>query len=209
MLEAARYWLLGMAATDPEYFTVLRALEFGLAHHNGKRNDDSPEFIHQLGIFLRLKTLHRHIRNPKMVYMLVFLHDIIEDQNQATKKFVAPEDIEREFGAAVRVKVLKLSKEILGQKNPEYSLDSIFEDEDCGVAKLGDRDDNISTMVGPFKRHRLVRYVNETRTEFLPRAKMARRRFPDQECVYENLKLSLIHQLRLVDLILSGYKPEE
>lgn len=72
MLIAARYWLLGMAQHDGEYFNVLEALVFGLEHHDGKRNGGEPEFIHQLEIFHHVRTLHRHLKNPKLVYKLIF-----------------------------------------------------------------------------------------------------------------------------------------
>jgi regulator of PEP synthase PpsR (kinase-PPPase family) len=59
---AARYWLLGMAETNSGYFKALEAMEYGLAHHDGIRNGGEHEFIHQLGIFHQVRTLHRHIR---------------------------------------------------------------------------------------------------------------------------------------------------
>ena len=48
LLISTRYWLLGMAEHDPEYFKALEAMEYGLEHHNGKRNGGDHEFIHQL-----------------------------------------------------------------------------------------------------------------------------------------------------------------
>lgn len=102
-----------------------------------------------------------------------------------------------------------MSKNVLGQSNPEYSLQAIFEDEDCSVAKLGDRVNNISSMVGVFKKARLIRYVEETINEFLTRIKISRRLFPYQEAVYENMKLEIKNQLKLVDKIIDGYTPHE
>lgn len=205
----ARAWLLGLAQKDPVYFEVLDALEFGRQHHTGVRNDSAPEFMHQLGIFRTVSTLHLQIANPAMVYKLIFLHDAVEDPNQQTKKFVAPDEVRHNFGVDVERKVLLLSKEILGQKNPDYNLSVIFADQDTSVAKLGDRENNISTMVGPFKRARLIRYVTETRNEFIPGAQRARRLFPFQIGVYNNLQFSIENQLRLVDKILEGYVPHE
>ncbi len=205
----ARAWLLGLAQHDVSYFKVLDALEFGRAHHDGKRNDGSPEFIHQLGIFRTLATLHLQIADPVMVYILVFLHDTIEDANQTTKKFVSPDEIRKLFGGEVEQKVLLMSKEILGQVNPHYNLKAIFADQDAGLAKLGDRENNISSMVGTFKRHRLERYVKETRAEFIPGARGARQAFPFQIGVYNNLQFSIENQLKLIDKILAGYVPNE
>jgi (p)ppGpp synthase/HD superfamily hydrolase len=209
LLISARYWLLGMAEHDPEYFKVIEALELGLVHHDGHRNGGDPEFIHQLGIFHYLRTLHKHIKNPKTVYKLVFLHDALEDPNQKTKAFITPAEIEEAFGTAFLVKLKKMSKEILGQKNPDFSLDAVFDDEDTSVAKGGDRVDNVTSMVGVFKRSRLERYVKETMEEFLPRLKKARRKFASQEAIYENIKMELIGTITLIGHILEGYEPHE
>ena len=212
LLISARYWLLGMAETDPEYYKVLEAMELGLEHHDGYRNGGDPEFIHQLGIFHYLRTMHKHIKNPKIVYMLVFLHDALEDPNQRSKKegapiYIAPSEIETRFGTPFTIKLKKMSKEILGVKNPDFSLDAVFEDEDTSVAKGGDRVNNVSSMIGVFKRPRLERYVKETMEEFLPRLKRSRRLFPHQEAIYENIKLELVGTLTLVGHILEGYQP--
>jgi (p)ppGpp synthase/HD superfamily hydrolase len=209
LLISARYWLLGMAEHDPDYFKVIEALELGLEHHDGYRNGGDPEFIHQLGIFHYLRTLHKHIKNPKTVYKLVFLHDALEDPNQKTKAFITPEDIREQFGEAFLVKLKKMSKEILGQKNPDFSLDAVFDDEDTSVAKGGDRVDNVSSMIGVFKRARLERYVKETMEEFLPRLKKARRKFASQEAIYENIKMELVGTITLIGHILEGYVPHE
>lgn len=209
LLISARYWLLGMAEHDPEYFKVIEALEMGLEHHDGHRNGGDPEFVHQLGIFHYLRTLHKHIKNPKTVYKLVFLHDALEDPNQKTKKFVTPEEIRDAFGEPFLVKLKKMSKEILGQKNPDFSLDAVFDDEDTSVAKGGDRVDNVTSMIGVFKRARLERYVKETMEEFLPRLKKARRKFASQEAIYENIKMELVGTITLIGHILEGYVPHE
>ncbi len=209
LLISARYWLLGMAEHDERYFKVIEAMELGLAHHDGKRNGGDHEFIHQLGIFHYLRTMHKHIRNPVTVYMLVFLHDALEDPNQTTKKYILPTDISARFGDTFLGKLKKMSKELVGQPNPEYSLDAIFADEDTGIAKGGDRVDNVRSMVGVFKRARLERYVKETMEEFVTRLKTARRAFPDQESVYENIKLELVGVMTLVGHIIDGYVPEE
>lgn len=199
LVIATRYWLLGMAETNPEYFKVLEAMEYGLAHHDGLRNGGDHEFIHQLSIFSHVRTLHKQIKNPVIVYILIFLHDAVEDPNKKTGKMVSLEEVQQIWGEIIAAKLKKLSKEILGQKNPDYSLDVIFEDEDCAVVKGGDRCNNVSTMYGVFKPERLDRYVKETVEEFLDRIKKARRRFPTQEGIFENFKLELVNQLQLIN----------
>jgi hypothetical protein len=44
--------------------------------------------------------------------------------------------------------------------------------------------------------------------EFFPRLKAARRAFPDQEAIFENIKLELTGTLTLIGHILEGYMPE-
>lgn len=209
LLISARYWLLGMAENDPEYFKVIDALELGLEHHDGCRNGGDPEFVHQLGIFHYLRTMHKHISNPKTVYKLVFLHDALEDPNQKTKKFITPYDIMEEFGQDFLIKLTKMSKEIMGLPNLNFSLDAVFDDEDTSVAKGGDRVDNVASMIGVFKRARLERYVKETMEEFLPRLKRSRRKFASQEAIYENIKMELVGTITLISHILEGYVPHE
>lgn len=209
LLISARYWLLGLAENDHEYYEVITALEMGLEHHDGYRNGGDPEFVHQLGIFHYLRTMHKHMKNPKTVYKLVFLHDALEDANQQTKKFITPEQIRASFGEVFLTKLMKMSKEVLGQKNPDFSLDVVFADEDTSVAKGGDRVDNVTSMIGVFKKSRLERYVKETSEEFLPRLKSARRRFPSQEAIYANIKMELTSTLTLISRILDGYEPNE
>ena len=207
MLLAARFWLLGMAENDAEYYIVLKVMELARKHHDGERNGGEPEFIHQLQIFHSLRTVHKHLRNPAIVYCLVFGHDMLEDPNQTTKKFVSPDELRAvlgDLGSTVVPKLIMMSKEILGQKNPEYNLAQIFSDPDTSVAKFADRLNNISTMLGIFKRARLLRYVSETHDEFIPGLDISLSLFPDQEGVYENFRLGLTDRLKLIEQFLNG-----
>ena len=198
LLVSARYWLLGMAQNDPSYLKVLEALEFSRTKHNGIRNGGAPEISHQLGIFHNLRTMHNHLSNPTNVYILAFTHDTVEDKN------VPLAEIESRFGTEIAAKLDLLSKEVLGIKKVNYSLEPAFADIDASVVKLADRINNVSSMVGVFKKPRLARYFNETKDEFFPHLKMARRLFPSQEPVYENFKLQLVNQLLLIENILQG-----
>jgi len=212
MYTGARFWLLGLAVNDPEYYHVLNVMEFAHKHHDGERNGGDPEFIHQLQIFHSLRTVHRHLRNPVIMYCLVFAHDMIEDPNQTTKKYVAPEDLRIVLGdlaPIVMPKLLMMSKEILGQKNPHYNLVSIFSDPDTSVAKYADRLNNISTMLGIFKKQRLLRYVTETKEEFIPGLDISEKLFPDQEGVYENFRLGLCDRLKLIEQFINGLVIQE
>lgn len=205
---AARYWLLGMAVKDARYYKVIEAMEFAQDHHNGKRNGGGPEFMHQIRIFHKLRAMFHVIADPVTVFILAFLHDAVEDpqkQPDGKKKYISLAEVENRWGTEIAVKVARMSKEIMGIKNEDYSLDAVFADADCAIAKLADRDDNISSMMGVFKRERALRYEKETIEEFVPRAKKARRAFPAQEMAFEILKSSLESQLTLIALMMPTY----
>jgi (p)ppGpp synthase/HD superfamily hydrolase len=211
LMIAARYWLRGLAENDERYYLPIKALEKAAEHHNGRRNGGDPAFIHQLGIFHHIRTLHKHLIDPVMVYTLIFLHDYIEDPTKdaaGNKHYKTTAEVEEDFGPVVLAKVLKLSKEIMGQPNPDYDPKAIWEDPDCSIAKGGDRVNNVSTMVGVFKLPRLERYVVETIEVFLPGLKSSRRKFPQQEAVYENIKLELINQLQLIEHIVNNLQAQ-
>lgn len=195
---AARYWLLGMAEHDRTYFNVLDVMELALAHHDGARNGGQPEASHQVSIFHGLRTMHRHLLDPVMAYKLAWAHDMVEDPRQRDGVLVTPDELAYVGGREFADEVVVMSKKILGQPNPDYSLDVIFGRASTSVAKGGDREDNVSSMFGVFKPARLERYVLETADEFLPRLKAARRKFPQQEPVYENIRLGIVRQLQLI-----------
>lgn len=200
---SARYWLLGRAVDDHEYYKVYDALEYMLEKHTGKRNGGDAESIHQLRIFHGLRTMHRHLTKPHVKYKAAFLHDTVEDKN------VPISEIERLFGSEVADVVNLLSKSELGVERPkENYLPAIFANEHASVVKLGDRNDNISTMVGVFKPERLERYFIETRDQFLPSIKLSRRLFPEQEVVYENYKMQIQNQLNLIGYIVNQNKTQ-
>lgn len=201
---AARYWALGAGTIDPGYHMVSEALELGLKHHDGARNGGAPEFIHQLRIFHHARAHLKGIRNPVAVLTLICLHDIVEDPNQKTKKYISLDEIADRFGVPISRKVKLLSKKILGQDNADYSLDTIFEDPDTSVVKALDRIDNLSGLVTVFAKPRAFRYIKETEEEFVPRLQSARRRFVDQEGLYELAKKEIQYNLDLTKMIL-GY----
>lgn len=71
----------------------------------------------------------------------------------------------------------------------------------CVKIKGIDRVHNLTTMLGGFKPQKRVEYIQETQEYVLPMLKQARRNFPDQECVYENLKFIIINQINLYNAL--------
>jgi hypothetical protein len=72
------------------------------------------------------------------------------------------------------------------------------------VVKLADRVNNVGSMVGVFTTEKMQKYVDEVNTFFRPLIRAARRNFPEQEAVYENMKLTLLGQINLIEYILKG-----
>lgn len=187
---AMRYWLLGKG-----FFRTLEAMEFGRRHHTGTRKDGIiPEFQHQLEIMSHCRTLQ--LMDMELVLTAIPLHDVVEDCN------VDIEEIGRLFGKDVQNVVWLLTKEYRGVKKsmPEY-FRAISEDPHASIGKGTDRVNNMGSMVGVFTQAGQAHYVREVKELFFPMLKTARRKFPQQEAAYENIKLILENQVRLVEAI--------
>lgn len=193
---SARYFLLGLAEQNPEYFNVIHAMERCLKVHDGLRNGGAPAAIHQLGIFSHVRTFHRVLLDPVTTYATIFCHDMIEDTD-TTADFIGIHYGERTASATMLV------TKVPGTVMSTY-YDDIFAHPIASVVKLGDRCNNMGTAVGVFKPERLRRYYNETLTEFIPRISKVRKLFPQQEAFYENAKLMLWHQLEYAEYALKG-----
>ena len=184
-----RYYLLGC-----KYFQALKAMEFAAKFHTGMRKDGkTPEFSHQMLIVQYLRTLHSGLLEPEDTFSSGFLHDTPEDHD------VGFDEIENKFGAKIAKSVRLLTKKYRGTVIPEqYYYEQIAEDSIASIVKGGDRNHNISTMVGTFTREKQLSYIEETEKFVLPMLKTARRNFPEQESVYENEKLLLKSQIVLI-----------
>ena len=181
-----RYWLLGKAEENPDYYRVLDAMEIAEKYHNGKRKDGSPEFTHQISICMYLKTLHKYFKDPVTVFIVALLHDTLEDYEDECK-----EELRREFPNEFKYFV-RISKVRNGIKIPyEQYFGEMRDCAICSIVKLADRIANISTMIGVFTYEKQTQYLEEVNTWFLPMLKHARRMFPSQEPAYENLKMLL------------------
>lgn len=189
---ALRYWLLGK-----QYYGAVEAMEYAASFHRGVRKDGvTPEFSHQVAIVSQLRTLDSALRYPQEVFTAGFLHDVREDYG------VSDAEIVHRFGGQVASAVDALTKEFRGEKRePASVFDAIGNDPIASVVKLADRVHNHQSMVGVFSEAKMRAYLGETRTYFFPMIRRARRRFPDQEPVYENLKLVLVSQVELIEVM--------
>lgn len=199
-LIATRYWLLGQAADDPEYFKTVKALEETTQRNSGFRKDGiTPKADHQVGVCLFIRTISSSLIDAPGTLTTSLLHDDIEDHS------VTEEDVSRDYGAPIGRSVYLVSKKSKMQRFPEKDYDTFFaEMAGCpraSIVKPADRSYNISSMIGVFKHEKQVQYIEEVEKYFLPMIKTAQRRFPEQEMAYENLKHMLRCQIELIKAI--------
>lgn len=186
---SVRYWLQGRG-----YFKALKAMDFASKLHTGKRKDGSHEFSHQISQVSYIKTLVDSLLFPEDTICTIFLHDTSEDYDVP---FV---EIEKLFGTRVRNAVFKMTKVYRGEKKDiKVYYSDMLDCEIASVAKGVDRIHNHLTMLNGFKPEKQKSYILETMEHIIPVIKSSRRRFPEQEPVYENIKFVLLNQIRLYD----------
>lgn len=194
---ALRYWLLGRASCDEGFLVPLQALDFAEELTAGTRKDGvTPAFQHQLEIALYLRTIaHQHPRLADLM-ACALLHDVPEDYD------VGFEEIEQRFGEVVATSVKLLTKKHRGKTiTPQAYFAGIAQDNLASLVKGADRINNLQSMLGVFTVEKQQRYCEEVREHFLPMLKKARRAFPADEALYENIKLVLHSQLELLDAV--------
>lgn len=187
LLISIRYWLLGKAESDPSYYQPLKALEFALEYHDGVRKDNTTkEFYHQLSMVAYARTVVSMVSHPALLLTVILLHDTYEDYEESHQRLAS------EFPEAYAY-IVRISKVRDGHT---ISYEQYFgEMSNCNVtsvAKAIDRIHNLSTMNGVFSEEKKRQYLDDVQAWFLPMIKVARKRFPEQEPAYEQLKSTLI-----------------
>jgi (p)ppGpp synthase/HD superfamily hydrolase len=187
---AMRYWLYGK-----EYYIAAKAMNFAAKYHVGFRKDNTtPEFHHQISIASYLRTLPG-LMYEEEILTVSFLHDVVEDYKIDLK------EITDNFGFSISKAVNILTKKS-GIKELNYFRPMI----ECPVASIvkgGDRIHNFQTMNEVFSKDKKREYIEECENYILPMLKKARRKFPQQEPAYENIKLVLLSQIELLNITLS------
>lgn len=187
LILSFRHFALALAESDPRFYNVSKALTLAEKYHGDKqRKNGAPELSHQLAICSYLRTLHRSLIRPDLIFIVALLHDTYEDYPKSET------EIADQFPEAYPY-IKRISKIRDGAK---ISSDQYFgEMQDCpvcSVVKLADRMTNISTMIEVFDEAKQDHYLNDLTTHFFPMLKHAKRKFPEQDSVYENLK-SVLH----------------
>jgi nucleoside 2-deoxyribosyltransferase len=175
------------------YARALAALDFARGCHRGRRKDGvTPELQHQVEIALYLTTL-KDLPEEEQALTVALLHDVVEDYD------IAPEEIERRFGADVARRVWLLTKTYRGEKkDPAAYFDAISRDPIASLVKGADRVHNLQSMVGVFPLDKQREYADEAERLFLPMLKDAERRFPHHGAAYRNIRHMIKSQLTLI-----------
>lgn len=192
-----RYWLLGSATQDPSYYLAAEAMEYAKAMSTGVRKDGvTPEFQHQIEIAQYLRTLVPGLMYPAETLATAFLHDTREDYQ------IADEEIRTRFAPRIADSVACMTKVFRGVREPAADLfGRMAEDPIASVVKGADRIHNLQSMVGVFSLEKQIAYSVEVDELFFPMLKRARRRFVQQEGVYENITFMLSSQKALLAAI--------
>jgi (p)ppGpp synthase/HD superfamily hydrolase len=186
-VSAMRYRMLGLAKANPDWYRAIHALEFNLAHHTGWRKDKvTPAAYHQVSIANHVMTFMSDLIDPVRTVIAALCHDTPEDTP------VSHAEIRDEFGPESEEDVELLTKKYRGvSKDPDAYHNGWANNFVTSVVKPIDRVDNVGSMGGVFGLPKQIDYCDETVNRFLPGLKHARRSFPRQEAIYENLKLTL------------------
>ncbi len=187
--QSFRYWVLGKAENEPAYYKVLNALRIAEKYHTGLRKDGvTPELNHQITICSYLRTIHKYFVDPVKVFVVALLHDTAEDYAESIT------EIQNEFPDEFEY-IIRISKVRNGGKiSYEQYFGEMKECYVCSIVKLADRISNISTMVGVFSYEKQTQYLRDLDDWFFPMLKHAKRKFPQQEPAYENMKIVLTIQ---------------
>lgn len=183
-LEGRRYW------------KAMEALQIVRDQSDGVRKDGvTPLFHHQLSVTRLLTTLEPGFMYPEETITAGFLHDLLEDHGDVWSR----EMLQDQFGKRIADAVWTLSKKSNGMvKTSEAYYGALGKCPIASLVKLADRNHNIQTMEGVFSREKQLAYIGEVETYFYPMIKEARHAFPSQYGSYENLKITLRCQCRLI-----------
>ena len=182
-------------------------MEYASTYHTGFRDDGvTPEFSHQLSIFLYVKTLQPHLMFPVETYATIFLHDLPEDyaHKHPQARFEA---IRIRFGERICNATERLTKKYMGSKKD--STQYFLEVSECPIASIGkpsDRLKNQGTMKGVFSLEKQIKYIDETDEHYWSMIKRSKRLFPRQEGAYENVKFALKSQTDILKRAIEAEK---
>jgi len=196
-----RYWLMGR-----DYTQAIKAMEFAMSYHTGKRKNGDPEFIHQLSQVQYARTLEKQLIDPEGTFITLFLHDVMEDYD--VEFHVIEEMFGNEIAESVYLMTNCESDGTIKDAARYYKL--MGDDPRASFGKASDRLHNLSTMIGVFNPDKQMKYCEQSHDLIIPMLKEARTNFPEQEAAYHNVKHILEIQMELIRALnvdLKQHKP--
>jgi (p)ppGpp synthase/HD superfamily hydrolase len=197
---------------DAGYRVALGAMDFAMEYHTGMRKDGkNHEFSHQVFIAFYILSIAPMLLHPEECVAVAFLHDLVEDYREELRGACMPGEapidlIERMFGRRIRVAVQLLTKNPDGVKLPDdVYYAGMGTDPIASVVKGLDRAQNIHSMVlTGWSVEKQQAYLDFMFNFVLPMLKDARKRFPEQDAVYQNVKSVLLLQARPIQMLLEA-----
>ena len=198
------------------------ALEYASRFHTSSRKDKlTPEFNHMIIIASYLRTLSDGFSYREETLALAFLHDLPEDYDISFEKI--EQDFKNEWEiqekiysrenldlfdipkmmAALRLLTKKYNKTVTP---PDIYFSAMETDPIASIVKGVDRIHNFATCGNIFSPTKKQSYMKETELFILPMIKQAQRNFPQQNNVYENIKLVLKMEMDLIEASLPKKK---
>ena len=207
---AIRNWLHGR-----NFGMASFALEYASRYHTNKRKDQlTPEFNHMIIIASYLRTLSDGFSFREETLALAFLHDLPEDYDisfekiesdfkkewEIQEKVYSRENLESfnvsRMMTALRLLTKKYNKTVTP---PDVYFPAMENDPIASIVKGVDRIHNFATCGSVFSDVKKQSYIKETELFILPMIKQAQRNYPQQNNVYENIKLVLKMQMDLIE----------
>lgn len=191
---ALYYWMIGKG-----FNTAAEVMNVAEKMHSGLRKDGvTPEFHHQISIANFIRTLNLPDHMMELCLCIAFLHDTAEDKD------VGFEEIEHKYGVEIADGVKRLTKKHRGVVIPkETYFSELSKTVQSAIVKGVDRLNNLSTMVGVFTKEKQQKYIDETIEWHLPMLKEARKKFPQYEMAFENIKQHIKLNITLVQQMLT------
>ncbi len=178
------------------FFNALKAMEMGLKYHVKTRKDGQPEFSHQISQASLFMTIEPFALHPEETYITIFLHDTPEDYQEE----VSVKMVREQFGELAGTAVDYMCKEhsaIDGKLSNNFYYGRMSDSPITPICKGLDRVHNLMTMLGAFKPAKQLEYIKETIDVVLPMLKVARKRYPEQNLAFENIKFIIQNQIGL------------
>ena len=190
MRIALRYYYIGR-----RFDIASDALEYAPKYHQGTRKDGvTPEFFHQLQICSFIRTLEGGLLFPELTQVAGLLHDTPEDNPDTVKH----QYLTTRFGSEAGDAIWLLDKN--GKDLATYH-DQCASNPISSIVKGVDGISNFGSMTEVYTKEKQLVKIELLETKFLPMIKSARRNFPKQEAVYENIKFQLEMQSKLLRVI--------